>query len=97
VSHDHHISEYGLLILDQFLSKCKSFSELQSAIASYPEDTKREGHVIKDMQQFVSSFPDLEAVAEETRRRVLERGGREEMERFRDRMEFDEFMSGWGE
>jgi hypothetical protein len=67
---------------------------LQSAIASYPEDTKSEGNVIKDMQRFVASFPDFAAIVEETKRRVAERGGREEMERFRDHMEFDEFMSG---
>ena len=91
------MSEYGLLILDQLLPQCQTLSELQSAIASYPEDTRREGQVIKDMQQFVASFPDLAAVVEETQRRVAERGGREEMERFRDHMEFDEFMSDWDE
>jgi len=91
------MSEYGLLILDGLLLRCTSLAELQSAIAAYPQDTRREGEVIKDMQQFVASFPDLAAVTLETHRRVAERGGREEMERFRDRMEFDEFMSGWDE
>jgi hypothetical protein len=94
MSKHHPISEYSLLILDKLLSQCTTISELRSAIASYPEDTRREGHVIKDMEQFVASFPDFATVASETQRRVADRGGREEMERFRDRMEFDEFMSG---
>jgi len=95
MSQNYQISEYSLLVLDGLLRKCTTLSELQSAIASYPQDTKREGQVIKDMHQFVASFPHLDGVAEETQRRVAERGGSAEMERFRDRMEFDEFMSGW--
>jgi len=94
MSQGHHLCEYSLLILDAFLAKSTTLSELNAAIGSYPEDVAREGRVINDMQQFVASFPDFEGVAEEVKKMVAERGGREEMERYRDLMEFNEFMSG---
>lgn len=97
MSPQHSICDYSLLILDRLLAGCSTSSVLRQAIASYPEDTKREGHVRQDMLQFVSSFPSLAAVVEATRQQVAERGGREALEARRDRMEFDEFLYGWDE
>ncbi len=91
------IADYNLLVLDGLIARCTTLSELQQAIASYPEDTKREGHVISGMQEFVARFETLPGVVEATEQAMARRGGREALERFSELMDFDEFMSRWDE
>lgn len=97
MSSDRVICEYSLLVLNGLLVRSSTLPELRSSIISYPEDRRREGRVIADMLQFVDAFTDFGSLAAEVRKRVEERGGEQAMAEHRERMEFDEFVSGWDE
>jgi hypothetical protein len=91
------ICDYNLLILDSLVARCTTLAELQQAIASYPEDTRREGHVISGIQQFVAPFAALPAVVEATNQAIARRGGREALEQIRRQMELPESSYGYDE
>jgi hypothetical protein len=92
---DEFIREYGLRVLNGLLAGSSTLPELRSSIASYPEDRTREGRVIEDMLRFTDAFTDFGSLSAEVRKRVEERGGEQAMAKWRERMEFDEFLSGW--
>src|SRR5262245_8502853 len=94
---DRFICEYSLVVLHGLLARSSTLPVLRSSIVSYPEDRRREGRVVEDMLQFVDAFTDFDSLAAEVRKRVEERGGEQAMTEHRERMEFDEFMSGWDE
>jgi hypothetical protein len=97
MSSDHFICEYSLLVLSGLLARSSTLPGLRSAVASYPEDRRREGRVAEDMLRFVGAFADYRSLAAEVRERVEGRGGERAMAEHRERMEFDEFMAGWDE
>ena len=94
---EYRICDYSLLVLDAILARCTTLAELQHAIAGYPEDPKREGHVIKDVQQFVAPCATFPAVVEATNRAIAERGGRGVLDEIRRTMELWESTTGWDE
>src|SRR5262245_58841069 len=97
MSSDRFICEYSLLVLNGLLARSSTLPDLRSSIVSYPEDRRREGRVVEDMLRFVGTFTDFGSLAAEVRKRVEERGGEQAMAEHLERMEFDEFMSGWDE
>jgi hypothetical protein len=97
MSSDRLICEYSLLVLNGLLARSSTLPGLRSSVVSYPEDRRREGRVVADMLQFVDAFTDFGSLAAEVRKRAEERGSEGAMAEHLERMEFDEFISGWDE
>lgn len=89
------LAVYSLTVLSRLLSRCGTLPEVLQAVAAYPEDAHREGNVRDDMRQFVLRFSAYAPLVEAVRARVAEQGGPAALDALQDRMEFDEFMSGW--
>jgi hypothetical protein len=94
---NYFICDYSLLVLDLLMTKCATLEELRQAIADYPENTHREGHVVNDMQRFVACFSSYASLRESAKEQLAARGGREYLESYSDQMELNEFLCGWDE
>jgi len=82
-----HIAVYSLIILDSLVKKTASLQEVKQAIRAYPEDTHNEGHICKNMMQFVDACPTFELLDESIEKQFIENGGRSSTESQRDSME----------
>ncbi|MBI4231558.1 MAG: hypothetical protein HY608_12050 [Planctomycetes bacterium] len=94
---DPDLGVYDLTILSRIVSRCRTLPELLREIQAYPEDTRREGRIREGMAAFALRFASFERLAEAVQALVAGHGGQQALDDLQERMESDEFMSGWPE
>lgn len=90
-----HIAIYSLMILDGLVQKSSTLADVKRAIEIYPEDTHNQGHVCRDMANFVAVFATFEYLINGIEQQFAENGGRRGVESQRDSMEKLESWYDW--